>query len=1094
MSIKLSNIRIHEAADYLGVSTKTLRRWEKSGKLPALRSEGNQRYYTKEQLDNFKSGIIPRALPTTHHLLSTVGFVLTWSMLFAPFGMGSLAIYKHINSNQKPSVLADAKINQPSVLAASDGDYTFNVNIPANFTDSVIFKKNITAPNVVYTFNGESGDINFELTGGDGITIEGSKITNSGIIELSAGDGISVDGNKITNTLVIPTPDYTLSGWTDSGTTVGLSTTTDSVVMDTVTFGNATVTNGKSIRPSNDLGSDLGSSGLRFNNLWVANINSNSSQSFSGQTTFSYPPTDTTISQASVLINPTTSVANGQLLGFGIAGFQRALVDAEGDMVLGYNSLTSAPATSYPLTIYGHNGTNVAYVDTSGNGYFAGNVNIAGLTASSAVYTDSSKNLTSTVPTSGALGYWTRSGTNLYNTTLTDNVGIGTTAPGALLDVKGNGQFGAAGDTQVIVRNRAIDIASANTGIYATTLNGLSALTLRSVSSTYPNILIYPNSTGNIILGHDGTNPVGKVGIGTTSPGTKLDVVGDIRATGASGTITSSVSMNTEAYYVSGAAALSYSTTDLKVGNNAFWQSIGLYTNGTRKVTIDSSGNVGIGTTAPGSKLDITVASAGNALQITNSSAATNKSWIMYPVTNGSSTDLRFYDTSDKMTLQAGGKVGIGTTNPTYKLEVNDTIGGTKAESDTIVYTNAAFTGNGAWWWLQGNTAHALNFGVYNSGSSLAAMTITQTGLVGIGTTSPTVKLQITDSARTPGLMLEAPDGAADRETITFRSSFSSTTHDGSISTSWYSAPVGMTFTSPRDETLGAFRFNSNGGTTRLYIDTTTGNVGIGTTAPISKLHVTGAVTGKALAIFDETGDQALLTASASGTTKFIIDHSGNVGIGTTNPATTLDVTGNVQASGVFQIKTTSQTFLQLKKSGTLDGEVYSNTGNLILQTSTAGNVGIGTTAPSNRLHVYTTTNADGLSVDGTSNPAIILRSSGVIKGYAPAIITSAGGFFNDSSVGDLAFRSESNKILLGVGSGASTLAISGSNVGIGTTAPGALLEIKGTTPTIIVRDSVDGILGQIGNADNLDPIGGTAGNFTIKYINNLGIANGTVR
>ena len=66
----------------------------------------------------------------------------------------------------------------------------------------------------------------------------------------------------------------------------------------------------------------------------MANINSNSSQAFSGQTTFSYPPQNTTIDEASVLINPASSVANGQLLGFGIAGYQKALIDSEGDMIL----------------------------------------------------------------------------------------------------------------------------------------------------------------------------------------------------------------------------------------------------------------------------------------------------------------------------------------------------------------------------------------------------------------------------------------------------------------------------------------------------------------------------------------------------------------------------------------------------------------------------------------------------------------------------------------------------------------------------------------------------------------------------------------
>ena len=44
---------ISEAARFLRISNPTLRRWDKSGKLKAKRTHGNQRWYSKEQLLSF---------------------------------------------------------------------------------------------------------------------------------------------------------------------------------------------------------------------------------------------------------------------------------------------------------------------------------------------------------------------------------------------------------------------------------------------------------------------------------------------------------------------------------------------------------------------------------------------------------------------------------------------------------------------------------------------------------------------------------------------------------------------------------------------------------------------------------------------------------------------------------------------------------------------------------------------------------------------------------------------------------------------------------------------------------------------------------
>lgn len=200
------------------------------------------------------------------------------------------------------------------------------------------------------------------------------------------------------------------------------------------------------------------------------------------------------------------------------------------------------------------------------------------------------------------------------------------------------------------------------------------------------------------------------------------------------------------------------------------------------------------------------------------------------------------------------------------------------------------------------------------------------------------------------------------------------------------------------------------------------GNVGIGTTDPTGKLHVVGAVTGKALAIFDETGDQALFTASASGTTKFVIDHAGNVGVGVSIPTAALDVssatypvarltrttTGTTNGYSSLQLlaQTTSDmvdTFatamrfsIQDDTSGIQDiGTIYAerygadNSGRLAIGTANAGvmnqflfltpnqNVGIGNSVPVGKLDVSGAVTGKALAIfNETGDQALFTASA----------------------------------------------------------------------------------------------------------------------
>ena len=59
--MSIINLNMGKAAEYLGVSIDTLRRWDKTGKLPANRTSGGHRYYSKLQLDLYKQDIFALA-------------------------------------------------------------------------------------------------------------------------------------------------------------------------------------------------------------------------------------------------------------------------------------------------------------------------------------------------------------------------------------------------------------------------------------------------------------------------------------------------------------------------------------------------------------------------------------------------------------------------------------------------------------------------------------------------------------------------------------------------------------------------------------------------------------------------------------------------------------------------------------------------------------------------------------------------------------------------------------------------------------------------------------------------------------------------
>jgi F0F1-type ATP synthase epsilon subunit len=539
------------------------------------------------------------------------------------------------------------------------------------------------------------------------------------------------------------------------------------------------------------------------------------------------------------------------------------------------------------------------------------------------------------------------------------------------------------------------------------------------------------------------------VGIGTTSPGQKLTVTGNI---------------------------------GLQAGANAFIGTLDNYalslrTNNTDRVYITDTGNVGIGTASPGQKLTVT----GNiGLQAgANAFIGTLDNYALSFRTNN----------IDRVYITNTGNVGIGTTSPGQKLTVTGNIG-LQAGANAFIGTLDNY---------------ALSLRTNNTDR----VYITNTGNVGIGTTAPQLRFTLT-SASSFGIEMAVPSGvsattssggtlngtyyykvsASDGSGWTVLSSEVSATVDGgqtagTIIVSWNAVTGAVkyrvwrgtssggqneyyetTSTSISDNGSLTFTSGTPPSVTAAYVVRITysgtswflgGNVGIGTTSPGQKLTVTGNIGLQAGAnAFIGTLDNYALSLRTNNTDRVYITNTGNVGIGTTSPGQKLTVTGNIglQAGANAFIGTLDNYALSFRTNNT-DRVYITNT----------GNVGIGTASPSQALHVVGNVLTTGTGTFQTSPLTVgnlVLSASGLT-----ASRTFTFPDVSDTVVGASATQTLTNKTMsTGCIWNGNVIGVGYGGTGLSSVASGALLYGSGGSAlNVLSIGSAGTILSSSGTA-----------------------------
>ena len=517
------------------------------------------------------------------------------------------------------------------------------------------------------------------------------------------------------------------------------------------------------------------------------------------------------------------------------------------------------------------------------------------------------------------------------------NVGIGTTSPASLLNLAG------ASGACTLQLSRSNASANGNTygNLKFTSDTSVDVARIRATRQSAANdaLLAFDTASSGTLSERMRIDASGNVGIGTTSPQALFEISGANNAVvgislgQAVATLTSSryigITQNGDVNNL--AANSGFQGIEFGGPGSAAEGYLAFHThdNGVasgERMRIDKSGNVGIGTTSPTGVLEIDAASTTAMIML--DVGGTNFARLGHNSSGGSPLlDVRSEGhfriltngNNERFRISSGGNVGIGTTSPDQALHVIGTSGDTvpvRVESTGItarIGFQASGTANS---YNVACGAAAEDFTFYTGNTE--RMRLDSSGRVGIGHDTPSSfssgahTLVLNTNSGNCGLTIST--SAADQIGSIFFAEGSSSTGDGRIR--YEHVNNAMAFTTADSERMridssGLVGIGTDAPTCRLQVDA--GSSGAGTVTAIELNHkgndLNDAIKLNFARAGGDIGSISLEKVNNNNTTDFIfntrtsntvsesmrITGAGNLGIGTTAPVEKLGVDGGIR-------------------------------------------------------------------------------------------------------------------------------------------------------------------------------------------------------